>query len=249
MHRISCPDPGDNTVRVWQVATGQCIQTLEGHTDWVTSVAFSHDASHIVSGSWDNTVRVWQVATGQCIQTLEGHTDWVRSVAFSHDASHIVSGSWDNTVRVWQVATGQCIQTTDIGVATQSLRLTRDQRGHLQVITDVGAIVVNTPALAGSSPAGPPKGAPPDLPTVLPSRPMAGHRTGYGFSGDRCWVTWHGTDLLWLPAECRPVCSAVAASGVAIGCPTGRVVVLGFSSGQLPPSLRRLQHVGGGVDE
>ena len=93
MHRISCPDPDDNTVRVWQVATGQCIQTLEGHTDAVTSVAFSHDASHIVSGSWDNTVRVWQVATGQCIQTLEGHTRWVTSVAFSHDASHIVSGS------------------------------------------------------------------------------------------------------------------------------------------------------------
>ncbi|KAK2731274.1 hypothetical protein FQN57_003536 [Myotisia sp. PD_48] len=36
---------GDNTVRVWEVATGKLLQTLEGHSGSVTSVAFSPDGS------------------------------------------------------------------------------------------------------------------------------------------------------------------------------------------------------------
>ena len=41
------------------------LQTLEGHTDWVSSVAFSPDGKQIVSGSDDRTVRRWDAATGQ----------------------------------------------------------------------------------------------------------------------------------------------------------------------------------------
>ena len=41
----------DNTIRVWNVDTGECILTLKGHTDYVTSVVFNHDGTKIVSGS------------------------------------------------------------------------------------------------------------------------------------------------------------------------------------------------------
>ncbi|KAH7330049.1 NACHT domain-containing protein, partial [Rhexocercosporidium sp. MPI-PUGE-AT-0058] len=61
------------------------LQTLEGHTDSVHSVAFSPDSKQVVSGSADQTVRLWDVATGAALQTLEGHTDSVHSVAFSPD--------------------------------------------------------------------------------------------------------------------------------------------------------------------
>lgn len=36
-----------------------CIQSIEGHSDWVTSVVFSPDGFRMASGSADNTVRVW----------------------------------------------------------------------------------------------------------------------------------------------------------------------------------------------
>ena len=35
----------DNTVRLWDVQTGEQLRTLEGHTDAVTSVAFSPDGA------------------------------------------------------------------------------------------------------------------------------------------------------------------------------------------------------------
>ena len=50
---------GDNMVRIWDAATGNCLQTLTGHTGPVISVAYSPDGQHIVSGSDDNSIRVW----------------------------------------------------------------------------------------------------------------------------------------------------------------------------------------------
>ncbi|KAG6913344.1 hypothetical protein DXG01_007553, partial [Tephrocybe rancida] len=99
----------DNTVRVWDTATGQQLgEALQGHESSVSSVAFSPDGTKIVSGSRDNTVRVWDTATGQQLgEALQGHESYVSSVAFSPDGTKIVSGSWDNTVRVWDTATGQ----------------------------------------------------------------------------------------------------------------------------------------------
>jgi WD40 repeat protein len=84
---------GDKTVKIWNAATGEVENTLQGHSSYVTSVAFSVDGSRIVSGSYDKTVKIWNAATGEVENTLLGHSSYVTSVAFSVDGSRIVSGS------------------------------------------------------------------------------------------------------------------------------------------------------------
>jgi WD40 repeat protein len=103
----------DKTIRLWDAATGAALQTLEGHSNEVTSVAFSPVGKVIVSGSHDNTVRLWDAATGAALQTLEGHSTQVTSVAFSPDGKVVVSGSEDHAVRLWHAATGATLQTLE----------------------------------------------------------------------------------------------------------------------------------------
>ncbi|MDE0638012.1 MAG: WD40 repeat domain-containing protein, partial [Candidatus Poribacteria bacterium] len=51
----------DYTIRLWDVATGEHKQTLQGHIDHVDSVAFSPDGQTLASGSSDGTVLLWHV--------------------------------------------------------------------------------------------------------------------------------------------------------------------------------------------
>jgi len=100
-------EPWNQTIKVWDAATGAEVMTLRGrHFDVISSIAFSPDGERIVSGSGDKTVKVWDAATGAEIMTLRGHKLGVADVAFSPDGKRIVSGSSDGTIKVWDVSTG-----------------------------------------------------------------------------------------------------------------------------------------------
>jgi WD40 repeat protein len=117
----------DNTIKLWDVATGRELRTLNGHKDGVISVAFSPDGATVASGGMDNTVKLWDVATGRELGTLNGHSDMVWSVAFSPDGRTLASGSQDGTIKFWAIAGQREIQTlTGRGSTVSSVAFSPD---------------------------------------------------------------------------------------------------------------------------
>ena len=101
----------DETVRLWDVATGAALNILKGHMGYVFSIAFSPDGTLLASASDDETIRLWDAASGAALKTLVGHASAVVSVAFSPDGMLLASASRDKTVRLWDVASGAALKT------------------------------------------------------------------------------------------------------------------------------------------
>lgn len=93
----------DNTLKLWDLASGQCMRTFAGHGDSVESVALSHDGQLVLSGSRDRTVRLWQVRDATCVATMRGPETPVTAVAASHDFRTGASGHQDGTVVLWDL--------------------------------------------------------------------------------------------------------------------------------------------------
>jgi WD40 repeat protein len=91
----------DNTLKLWDVTTGQELRTFSGHTKWGHDVAFSPDGKTVVSANSDGTVKLWDVTTGQVLRNFTGHKGQVLAVAFSPDGRWAASGGDDGVIKLW----------------------------------------------------------------------------------------------------------------------------------------------------
>lgn len=102
---------GENTIHLWDVASGKLLRTLEGHNQRVISLAFSPDGQRLASASYDGTIKLWDVKTGALERTLVGRPGHMMScVAFSPDNKTIASGD-GLEIRLWSAQSGQLLQT------------------------------------------------------------------------------------------------------------------------------------------
>ncbi|MBU0656516.1 MAG: NACHT domain-containing protein [Gammaproteobacteria bacterium] len=117
----------DRTVKLWDVASGECLKTFDQHQGEVLSVTFSPDGSKLASGSGDQTVKLWDVASGECLKTFDRHTGGVNSVDFSPDGGKLASGAADQTIRLWDAANGTHVRTfAGHGGTVKSVRFSPD---------------------------------------------------------------------------------------------------------------------------
>ena len=101
----------DQTLKVWELASGRQVATLQGHTDHVTACAVTPDGRHVVSASHDQSLKVWELASGRQVATLQGHTNAVTACAATPDGRHVVSASENQTLKVWELASGRAVAT------------------------------------------------------------------------------------------------------------------------------------------
>ncbi|CAD8161713.1 unnamed protein product [Paramecium pentaurelia] len=96
----------DQSIRLWDVQTGQQKAKLDGHNQSVNSVCFSPDGNELASCSNDYSIILWDAKTRKKRVKIFGHTSFVQSVCFSTDGNTLASGSRDKSIRLWDVKTG-----------------------------------------------------------------------------------------------------------------------------------------------
>jgi WD40 repeat protein len=101
----------DNTVLVWNIATGKpemrfhCHSTTSETVPFVSSLAFSPDGRKLVSGYHYGNVRIWDTANTTAKHGFEDSGDLVRKTAFSPDGGRLVTLSAKRAVWLWNLAT------------------------------------------------------------------------------------------------------------------------------------------------
>jgi WD40 repeat protein len=101
----------DKTVRVWDVAGGKPLFSLQGHPDGVTAIAIRPDGKQAASGSEDGSIRLWPLSATDDHRASTEATDSVWAVAVSPDGKRIAAAGADRTVRVYDAASGKLLKT------------------------------------------------------------------------------------------------------------------------------------------
>jgi WD40 repeat protein len=97
------------TIDVWDVNSGQCVQTLSGHSNSIVALV-SLPNGRLASGSYDYSIKIWDPNTGKCLQTLSDNA-WIHALTVLPDG-RLASGFFmDNPIKLWDLNTGKSVQT------------------------------------------------------------------------------------------------------------------------------------------
>jgi transcription initiation factor TFIID subunit 5 len=130
----------DRTVRLWDVATGECVRLMGGlRNSSPTSLAMSPDGRQVACGTDEGPIHVWDLGSARRVATLSGHVGPVWGLAYSHGSGAVLaSGGADETVRLWSNAEASSLTSSEAS----------------------GSVVVAAEGSAGAAAAGPAASAP-----------------------------------------------------------------------------------------
>ncbi|KAG0657238.1 Mitochondrial fission protein [Maudiozyma exigua] len=147
----------DRTIRVWDLYTGNCIETLDlnfsdmsqsalanqsetvsiGETEVPITGALQAFDVALATGTKDGIVRLWDLRSGEVIRTLKGHQGAITCLKF--DTTNIVTGSLDKSVKTWDLRTGKMVDSFSFESFVKSLNF---DSSKIVVATNENAVKV-----------------------------------------------------------------------------------------------------------
>ena len=113
------------SIRLWNVETGQAWEVFPEFRGDVRAVAFSPDTRWVLASD-DKTVHVWDVGTGQLVASTPPHSDIAMSAQFTPDGSRIFTSYLDGCLHLFEAGTGRDLTWWRFLLGAEKVRRLRD---------------------------------------------------------------------------------------------------------------------------
>lgn len=107
---------------LWDTATGDEVQRLEGHTDAVWTLLFTDDGSRLLSVSDDQTARVWDTASWEVTRQYD-HASGIWAAALSPDNNLFATGTVEGEITFWNFDSTTPVRVIDRGTDNRQMEV------------------------------------------------------------------------------------------------------------------------------
>ena len=101
------PGSIEQTIVVWDTASGKELLRHQAHHDWVSGIDFSPDGRLAATVDCSNICKLFDVRSRREVATLRGQLMALHSVCFSPDGRRLAAGTGDGCINVWDLETGR----------------------------------------------------------------------------------------------------------------------------------------------
>ncbi|MEM7127842.1 MAG: BTAD domain-containing putative transcriptional regulator [Chloroflexota bacterium] len=102
----------DQTVRIWDAQSGQCLMVLQEHNARVNCVVYNKAGTHMVTGDEDGIITLWSIDDWghyQRTDALQASRSAIRALTLSPDETLLAASTTDATIRLWEMTSGECV--------------------------------------------------------------------------------------------------------------------------------------------
>lgn len=101
----------DGIARIWDASSGNKIDEIKAHDNYITQVAWSPTGEQLATASNDDTAIIWDAVTGELMHVLGGYRDDVAGLSWSPDGKEVAAVSLDAGVDIWDAINGKRVSS------------------------------------------------------------------------------------------------------------------------------------------
>ncbi|MEG5048424.1 WD40 repeat domain-containing protein [Microcoleus sp. B4-C1] len=117
-----------DTIKIWNLNTGELISTLEVPQHYINPVAITPDGQTLISGGANSTIKIWDLKTNELLHSLHC-SDAVYLVAITPDGQKFITFEDKNIIQIWDLNTQQILKTFHIDWSnTNKIVISPDQQ-------------------------------------------------------------------------------------------------------------------------